>query len=551
MSHRFRVKIALFVILLLATFVLNISSTTNPQPVEAATVPSSLVRWGYYVQQSNSLASVQQNISSLNVLSPYYFGLNASGQIFGNDQAAVTLLAKSAGVKVIPMIQNVPTYDNFHNILANPTTVKNIIDQIDNLITYNGYDGINIDFEAVNATDRPLLTAFMAQLYARLHPKGKLVTEAVVAKYRDATTDYGGAYDYAGLSPYLDLAVVMTYDYHYATGADGPVAPINWVQSVMAYAVSQFGPGKVLMGIPFYGYDWNLSQGGQAHGDTYPDLMSAITQNNGVVGYDTTYQEPYADYVANGNRHRVWFENPRSLSAKLKVMTNNNIAGFAIWRMGQENPDFWPVLNGLSLPTTTTKAFLDSYNRLYFSATGHSLNDTHHFLSYWKAHGGLAQFGYPQTEELQEINPADGKTYIVQYFERARFEYHPEFKGTANEVELGLLGNQMTQNRQNQKAFQPISTNPNNKNCQFFQETGHSLCYSFLQYWQQHGGLAIYGYPISEEFTEVNPADGKSYIVQYFERNRFEYHPELKGTPYMVELGLLGNQLLVQKGWLW
>ena len=62
------------------------------------------------------------------------------------------------------------------------------------------------------------------------------------------------------------------------------------------------------------------------------------------------------------------------------------------------------------------------------------------FLNYWQTYGGLAQFGYPLTDEIAEVSPTDGKTYTVQYFERARFEFHPEFSGTFNEVELGLLG---------------------------------------------------------------------------------------------------------------
>jgi peptidoglycan/xylan/chitin deacetylase (PgdA/CDA1 family) len=76
----------------------------------------------------------------------------------------------------------------------------------------------------------------------------------------------------------------------------------------------------------------------------------------------------------------------------------------------------------------------------------------------------------------------------------------------------------------------------------YFPETGHILQYGFLQAWRAGGGLPVYGYPLTEEFVEVSPTDGKPYTVQYFERNRFEYHPENKGTPYEVQLGLLGAQ---------
>lgn len=183
----------------------------------------------------------------------------------------------------------------------------------------------------------------------------------------------------------------------------------------------------------------------------------------------------------------------------------------------------------------------------YFGDTGHNLAGP--IRRFWEANGGLAQFGYPQTETVREFNPADGKVYVVQYFERNRLEYHPELAGTKYEVLLGLLGNQLTEGRRSEGPFKPIA-NPNAPGFTYFQPTGHTLAHTFKEYWEANGGLALYGYPISEEFQEVNPDDGKTYVVQYFERNRFEYHPENKGTRYEVLLGLLGNTLLKQKGWL-
>jgi len=185
----------------------------------------------------------------------------------------------------------------------------------------------------------------------------------------------------------------------------------------------------------------------------------------------------------------------------------------------------------------------------FFDATGHNLSGV--FKAYWEQNGGLAQFGYPKTEPFREVNPSDGKVYTVQYFERNRFEYHPENKGTKYEVLLGLLGNQLTETRRakQEQPFQSVA-NPGSTAQLYFPETGHTLSLSFKKYWEQNGGLSFYGYPISEEFQEINPDDGFTYTVQYFERNRFEYHPENKGTKYEVILGLLGNTLLKQKDWL-
>ncbi|NJN15009.1 MAG: hypothetical protein HC822_01200 [Oscillochloris sp.] len=182
----------------------------------------------------------------------------------------------------------------------------------------------------------------------------------------------------------------------------------------------------------------------------------------------------------------------------------------------------------------------------YFAETAHTLRGT--FLRYWENNGGLERFGYPLTEEFAEVNSADGKTYTVQYFERARFEYHPEYAGTQYEVLLGLLGNWVTEGRRGEQPFQPVA-DPRIPTGRYFPETGHTLAPEFLNYWQRNGGLPIYGYPISEPFYEVNAADGQRYLVQYFERNRFEYHPEYAGTPYEVLLGLLGNEYLQAQGW--
>jgi hypothetical protein len=180
--------------------------------------------------------------------------------------------------------------------------------------------------------------------------------------------------------------------------------------------------------------------------------------------------------------------------------------------------------------------------QLYFPLVGHTLAPP--FRAYWEAHGGLAQFGYPLTQPFTEPSATDGKYYLVQYFERNRFEYHPENAGTPYEVLLGLLGRTVTAGRENEPPFRPVSL-PDGP--LYFPTTGHTIGNVFHAYWQSRGGLPVYGYPISEPFTEVSPTDGLPYLVQYFERNRLEYHPELPAA-YRVSLGLLGVDVLRARG---
>ena len=89
----------------------------------------------------------------------------------------------------------------------------------------------------------------------------------------------------------------------------------------------------------------------------------------------------------------------------------------------------------------------------------------------------------------------------------------------------------------------PFVPLPNPGDGSWFPETGHTLRGRFRARWEATGGLAVYGFPVSEEFEERNPDDNRTYVVQYFERNRFEHHPENAGTPYEIQLSLLGRQL--------
>jgi len=170
----------------------------------------------------------------------------------------------------------------------------------------------------------------------------------------------------------------------------------------------------------------------------------------------------------------------------------------------------------------------------YFPETGYSVS--HGFLAYWNHFGGLPVFGYPITDEYTDAESG----FVTQYFERARFEWHPGAWPERYDVELGLLGVELAQRNGliGTAPFQPVAAGKDG-HCTFVPETGHYLCGAFRDYWHAHGGLPIFGYPISEEF--VDPATNVT--VQYFERQRFEWHPE-NPPAWQVEGGLLGREIL-------
>jgi iron complex transport system substrate-binding protein len=192
-----------------------------------------------------------------------------------------------------------------------------------------------------------------------------------------------------------------------------------------------------------------------------------------------------------------------------------------------------PVLAISMLPMGVQPALAQTDSRT-FTETGKTVSGK--FLAYWDANGGLAQQGLPISDEMQDVSNTDGKVYTMQYFERAVFEAHPENQAPYD-VLLSLLG-----------TFQYAKLHPqgvpdataSTDNPITFAETGMTVGGKFRAYWEGHGGVAQQGFPISNEFQEKSPLDGKTYTVQYFERAVFEDHPE-NAAPNDVLLSQLGT----------
>lgn len=155
----------------------------------------------------------------------------------------------------------------------------------------------------------------------------------------------------------------------------------------------------------------------------------------------------------------------------------------------------------------------------FFAETGHTVAGD--FLNFFNARGGLKIFGYPITDAF------DWQGLRVQYFQKARFELHPE-NPYPYRVQLGLLGDELGYRK---PAVAPIV---NDAYRRYFPETGHVVAYAFLNFFDSNGGLDIFGYPISEFVLE----NGR--IVQYFQRSKMEWHPELS-VDQRVQLADLGS----------
>ena len=181
-----------------------------------------------------------------------------------------------------------------------------------------------------------------------------------------------------------------------------------------------------------------------------------------------------------------------------------------------------PAAGGVDAPGSVTSSIVEGVDPL--------------FAIYYAEHDGLQLFGLPLSR-LMEVNGRQ-----VQWFERARLEHWPEYAGTPYAIQPGLLGREYTDGR----SFPKQAFFPSRPGLIFFPETSHGLGGAFLDFWSAHGGLDIFGYPLSDELSEVLE-DGRIRRVQYFERARMEAHPRPDGSGEDVLLGLLGRALYLQE----
>ena len=295
--------------------------------------------------------SFEANADILDEVSPFWYSANARGDILhGSDARDKTLveLAHSKNVLVIPTIHNILTTDPVPSIIRSPERrarhIRNIVDEV----LANNYDGIDIDYELLDSSLRPDYSAFITDLAKELHAQGRLLTIAVHAK----TADYGGLggfQDWAVLGQAVDRLRIMTYDYHWRGGGPGPVAPIYWVRAVADYAKTVVDPAKVVIGVPFYGYNW--PPGGDAIAQTWTDINDLIQSNKLEVNLKESdsnglVEENWITYGSRLGRRTVYFATSRSLDAKIELVQQLDLAGIAIWRLGGEDPRNWQVIRG-------------------------------------------------------------------------------------------------------------------------------------------------------------------------------------------------------------
>jgi spore germination protein len=296
-----------------------------------------------------ALTSIQTNTGAFTESNPVWYSWNADASIAKNWNAENPTWRASMSGLLIPTIQNVVNSsfnaDAVAAMLASSASREAHASAIATLVISNAFDGIDVDYEGVPTASRANFTTFVGTLAAKLHAANKKLSVTVYAKTSDKDNWNGpGSQDWAAIGGSADSVKIMGYDYHWSTSAPGAIAPLDWLDQVATYAEQTIAGSKIMMGLPWYGYDWPAS--GAATTATFAVAHQTMLTNNATLLRDAASGEPYFSYSG----HTVYFQDAAGYGKKVDLLKqkHSGIGGFAHWAAGQEDPDVWKVITGSS-----------------------------------------------------------------------------------------------------------------------------------------------------------------------------------------------------------
>jgi spore germination protein YaaH len=304
---------------------------------------------------ANALTSMQANLGALTEANPVWYSWNVDGTPLKNWNAEnATWRASMTGSRFVPTIQNLVN-NSFDGgaaaaVFATPASRETSASAIAQLVVNQAYDGIDIDYERIPTASRDNFTAYLTILGQKLHAANKKLSVTVYAK-KSASDNWNGpgGEDWPAIGAIADSVKVMAYDYSYSGSAPGPIAPLDWIDLVATYAQNTIPNQKIMMALPWYGYDWSAAP---TKSVTYASAMQ-LAQNNGVaVSHDVNGE---ATFTYAG--HTVYFQDAASYTKKVQLLKERHasIGGFAAWSAGVEDPAIWNVIrNGSTSGATPT-----------------------------------------------------------------------------------------------------------------------------------------------------------------------------------------------------
>ncbi len=328
------------------------------------TPPLGRIRVNGYAYPYIDRAVLRNTLPYLTFLSIFTYGFRTDGSLIppkGGDDELISI-AKEYNTVPLMMLTSLTENGTFSNelvatLMADSALQNTVIENALVTIRQKGYGGLDVDFEYIPSQYADVYPVFLENLRERLEAEGYILFTSLAPK--TSAEQRGLLYEghnYPAVGAAVDYVLLMTYEWGYTYGPPMAVAPIQNVRRVVDYAMTEIPAEKIFLGIPNYAYNWTLPY---VRGESKAQALSNVaavqlaSEKNAEIQFDEASATPfftYNEFDTAANRtleHEVWFEDARSIDAKLRLLNEYGLRGASIWQIMKYFPQLWLVLNAL------------------------------------------------------------------------------------------------------------------------------------------------------------------------------------------------------------
>ena len=306
--------------------------------------------WDYFSEYGKAANRSSTTIDGVNVVSPSFFTVvkNGNGKInenVGNNGLNYINWAKQNNYKVWAMVSNNANKDTTSTILNSYTLRTNMINTIVSLANKYNLDGINIDFENMNESDKSMFSRFIIELEPKLKEAGKTLSVDVTAP--DGGGDWSECYERDVIGNVADYIVFMAYDQNGAySSKEGTTAGYNWVETNLNKFIKreEIPSNKIVLGMPFYTRLWKEENGNITSKTVNMKNIDTVIPSDIQRIWDDTLKQNYVEYTQDSVVYKMWIEDEASIKEKVGLVRKYNLAGVASWEKDREKNTIWAVI---------------------------------------------------------------------------------------------------------------------------------------------------------------------------------------------------------------
>ena len=306
--------------------------------------------WDYFSEYGKAANRSSTTIDGVNVVSPSFFTVvkNGNGKInenVGNNGLNYINWAKQNNYKVWAMVSNNANKDTTSTILNSYTLRTNMINTIVSLANKYNLDGINIDFENMNESDKSMFSRFIIELEPKLKEAGKTLSVDVTAP--DGGGDWSECYERDVIGNVADYIVFMAYDQNGAySSKEGTTAGYNWVETNLNKFIKreEIPSNKIVLGMPFYTRLWKEENGNVTSKTVNMKNVDTVIPSDVQRTWDDTLKQNYVEYTQDSVVYKMWIEDEASIKEKVGLVRKYNLAGVASWEKDREKDTIWAVI---------------------------------------------------------------------------------------------------------------------------------------------------------------------------------------------------------------